>query len=530
MPKRRVLASWIGHHDLLAAAAAGDQKLQEKVVAELKIRRDIPLQNQTGPVKTLLNQELFDEIHLLGDYPKWLRDLYTNWLGHAVKVHAPKLKDPSNYQQILAAVSGVMDKVKLRPNDELSLLLTPGTPSMAATWILLGKSQYDAVFWQTYRDKANESIIPYDVVAGLASNLASVPDSNLQHLATKSPGEIDGFGKISGSSKALKLAAGRAAKAASRDVPVLILGAPGTGKELFAEAIHAASKRKGKPYIRVNCAAIPDSLLEAQLFGYVGGAFSSANKKGQLGLFEKADGGTIFLDEVGECSPAMQAALLRVLQPPKGKGPCYREFSPVGDAADIRTSNVRVISATNRDLTKEVEAGKFREDLFYRLAVIKVKLPSLGSRKSDIPELIDSLLKDINKDFCSKQDGFKEKTISAAAKRFVRSYSWPGNIRQLQNTLVEAGIMSDGETIETADLKSAIADVPGGASKLFDQELGSGFSLQNLLEDVNREYLLRAMEEADGVKTRAAELLGMSSYQTLDAQLKRLKVKVAKPK
>ena len=142
MPKRRVLASWIGHHDLLAAAAAGDQKLQEKVVAELKIRRDIPLQNQTGPVKTLLNQELFDEIHLLGDYPKWLRDLYTNWLGHAVKVHAPKLKDPSNYQQILAAVSGVMDKVKLRPNDELSLLLTPGTPSMAATWILLGKSQY----------------------------------------------------------------------------------------------------------------------------------------------------------------------------------------------------------------------------------------------------------------------------------------------------------------------------------------------------------------------------------------------------
>ena len=284
MPKRRVLASWIGHHDLLAAAAAGDQKLQEKVVAELKIRRDIPLQNQTGPVKTLLNQELFDEIHLLGDYPKWLRDLYTNWLGHAVKVHAPKLKDPSNYQQILAAVSGVMDKVKLRPNDELSLLLTPGTPSMAATWILLGKSQYDAVFWQTYRDKANESIIPYDVVAGLASNLASVPDSNLQHLATKSPGEIDGFGKISGSSKALKLAAGRAAKAASRDVPVLILGAPGTGKELFAEAIHAASKRKSKPCIRVNCAAIPDSLLEAQLFGYVGGAFSSANKKGQLGL------------------------------------------------------------------------------------------------------------------------------------------------------------------------------------------------------------------------------------------------------
>ena len=224
----------------------------------------------------------------------------------------------------------------------------------------------------------------------------------------------------------------------------------------------------------------------------------------------------------------MQAALLRVLQPPKGKGPCYREFSPVGDAADIRHSDVRIISATNRDLTKEVEDASFREDLFYRLAVIKVKLPSLRSRKSDIPELVDNLMKDINKNFCNKQDGFTQKSISASAKRFVKSYDWPGNIRQLQNTLVEAAIMCEGDTIETADLKSAIADVPGKSSGLFDQELGDGFSLQNLLEDVNRKYLERAMEESEGVKTKAAELLGMSSYQTLDAQMKRLKVKVAK--
>ena len=131
MPKRRVLASWVGHHDLLAAAAAGDRKLQEKVVAQLKIRGEIPLRQQTGPVRTLLNQESFDEIHLLGDYPKWLRDLYTDWLGCDVKVHAPKLKDPTNYQEILAAVTGVMDKLKLKSSDEMSFLLTPGTPSMA---------------------------------------------------------------------------------------------------------------------------------------------------------------------------------------------------------------------------------------------------------------------------------------------------------------------------------------------------------------------------------------------------------------
>lgn len=530
MPKTRILASWIGHHDLLAAAAAGDDKLQKKVLAELGIQRRLPLKEQIGPVKTLMNQESFDEVHLLGDFPKWLRTLYADWLGYEVKFHAPKLQDPSNYQQIVAAVTGVLDKLTRKRNDEFSFFLTPGTPSMTATWILLGKSQYDAVFWQTYNNKATESVIPFDVVSGFASSLATVPDANLQHLATKSPSEIDGFEKISGTSKALKLAAGRAAKAAGRDVPVLILGDPGTGKELFAEAIHEASKRKGKPYIRVNCAAIPDSLLEAQLFGYVEGAFSSAKKKGQPGLFEQADGGTIFLDEVGECSPTMQAALLRVLQPPKGKGPCYREFSPVGDAADIRHSDVRIISATNRDLTKEVEEGNFREDLFYRLAVIKVKLPSLQSRKSDIPDLVDNLMKDINKDFCSKQDGFTHKSISASAKRFVRSYDWPGNIRQLHNTLVEAAIMCEGDTIETADLKSAIADVPGKSSGLYDQELGDGFSLTNLLEDVNRKYLERAMEESGGVKTKAAELLGIPSYQTLDAQLKRLKVKVAKSK
>ncbi|MDB2686967.1 sigma 54-interacting transcriptional regulator [Mariniblastus sp.] len=530
MPNRRILTTWIGHHDLLAAAAVGDDKLQEKVLSQLKIKRPLPLSQQTGPVKTLLSQQSFDEIHLLGDYPKWLRTLYTDWLGQDVTMHAPKLKDPTDYGEILTAVKSVLDKFTRTPDTEFSFLLTPGTPSMAATWILLGKSQYDAVFWQTYKDKVKESVIPFDVVAGFAPDLAIVPDENLQHLATKSPSELDGFAKISGSSKALKLAAGRAAKAATRDVPVLILGEPGTGKELFAKAIHDASTRKEKPFIPVNCAAIPESLLEAQLFGYVAGAFSDANKKGKTGIFEQADGGTVFLDEVGECSPVMQAALLRVLQPPKGKGPCYREFSPVGDFAETRSSDVRIISATNRDLTREVDEGTFREDLFYRLAVIKVKIPTLRSRKSDIPELVEDLMKDINKDFRSKEKGYKDKSISDAAKRFVRSYDWPGNIRQLQNSLVEAAIMSEGDSIGVVDVKSAIADMPGKSAGLFDQELGEGFCLQKLLEAVNRKYLERAMEEADGVKTKAADLLGMSSYQTLDAQLKRLKVKVAKSK
>lgn len=237
-------------------------------------------------------------------------------------------------------------------------------------------------------------------------------------------------------------------------------------------------------------------------------------------------GGTIFLDEIGECSADMQAKLLRVLQPPPGKGPSCREFSRVGETKTRRT-DVRIIAATNRELMNAVAEGDFREDLFYRLAVIKVKLPPLQDRKSDIPMLVDALLGEINADF-KKQDepDYRDKSISEAAKRFVRSYEWPGNVRQLRNTLVEAAVMANSDSIGVGDIRAAIADVPGKrvSNDILEQSLGDGFSLQNLLEDVQRHYLDRAMEEAHGVKRRAAEMLGYANYQTLDAQLKRLNV------
>ena len=527
MTGKRILYSWIGHNDLLGVAGDAPVDQQERILAALKIDRKIA--RQDGPIKALLKQEAFDEIHLLSNYPKWLSGLFSEWLEFDATIHTVKLDDPSNYEQILAATDIVLSKSARDYNSEYSFFLTPGTPSMAASWILVGKSRYDAVFWQSYQGKATRSVIPYDVVAGFATDLATVPDVSLQHLATSPPKEIDGFEKISGNSKALRLAAGRAAKAACRDVSVLILGEPGTGKEMFAEAIHNASRRKGKPFIKINCAAIPASLLESQLFGYVPGAFTDA-KKGQQGAFERANGGTLFLDEVGECSPEMQAALLRVLQPPHGKGPCHREFSPVGDVGKTIGVDVRIISATNRDLLQEVDDGTFREDLFYRLSVIKVKIPSLRSRKSDLPELVETLLTGINRDFRSQEPHYRDKKISEAAKRFVREYDWPGNVRQLSNTLVEAAIMSESEMIEVGDVRAAIADVPGKQSSQLDHELGDGFCLQSLLEDIQRRYLERAMEEASGVKTKAAELLGMSSYQTLDAQLKRLGVEFSKPK
>lgn len=521
MAKHSLLFSWIGTNDLLAMSAEVSPADQKRVLDALKTNREP--QKHTGPIKTLVKQERFDEIHLLSNYPKFLNQLFLNWLGTKISLHDVSISDPTDYAQILNAVDKVLGTANIRADSKVSFFLTPGTPSMAATWILVGKSRYDAIFWQSFQGKATKSTIPFDVVAGFASELASVPDMNLQHLAANAPSEIEGFERIAGSSKDLKLAAGRAAKAARRDVPVLILGDSGTGKEMFAEAIHNASRRKTKPFIRINCAAIPDTLLESALFGHTKGAFSDA-KKDHPGAFQQADGGTLFLDEVGECSPLMQAALLRVLQPPDGKGPCHREFSPVGDVGKRVVANVRILSATNRDLVERVQKGDFREDLFYRLAVIKVKLPPLRNRKADLPALVDILLEGVNRDFTSMEPGYRHKTISDSVKRFVRQYEWPGNIRQLKNTIVEAAVMCDGNIIQVGDIKAAIADVPSKQGSNFEQELGDGFCLQTLLETVQREYLTRAMEQAEGVKTRAAELLGMASYQTLDAQMKRLKV------
>ena len=254
---------------------------------------------------------------------------------------------------------------------------------MTAIWVLLGKSRYPATFYQTHDGRAWKTEIPFDLAFDFVPELLHSPDLSLQHLAARSPQEIAGFNQIIGNSKAIRLAVGRAQKAAIRDVPVLILGETGTGKELFARAIHDASHRQGGPFLAINCAAIPQELLESELFGHKKGAFTGASAD-HAGAFEQADGGTIFLDEIGECAPGMQSKLLRVLQPPPGTGPCHRVFRRVGETRD-RTSDVRVIAATNRDLLQEVEAHRFREDLYYRLAVITLKIPAVARTEVRYP-------------------------------------------------------------------------------------------------------------------------------------------------
>jgi len=262
------------------------------------------------------------------------------------------------------------------------------------------------------------------------------------------------------------------------------------------------------------------------LFGHERGAFTGADKKYE-GAFQRAHGGTLFLDEVGECDPDIQAKLLRVLQPPPGEPPCTREFQPLG-APKTQRVDVRVVAATNRDLLSLVQDGKFREDLFYRLAVITIKLPPLRERRSDIATIATTLLAQINRDFEYQEPGYRHKFLSDPAKTFVSRHTWPGNVRELYNVLLQAAVMSDRDDVGVDDLIAAMAEMPTGRLSMdnpLELPLGDSFSLEKHLEAIQRRYIQRAMREAAGVKSKAARLLGMQNYQTLDAQVKRLGVK-----
>ena len=526
MATRRILFSWIGHNDLRAMAASLPEKEQEEVLKGLN--PPTPLIGQVGPLKCLLDAEQFDEVHLLSDLGTFRNRHYLKWLGGDPVLHVVKLTNPTDYPAVFKVADEILASVVSVPRPhrlDLCLHLSPGTPTMTAIWLLLGKSKYQpATFYQTHKGKAWETSVPFDLVMEFVPQVLRDADARLQRLSSQSPRDVEGFEGIIGESRTLRLAVGFAQRAARRDVSVLLLGESGTGKEKFARAIHDASPRKKNRFVSINCAAISRELLESELFGHKKGSFTGAVAD-RDGAFKEADGGTLFLDEIGECDPSMQAKLLRVLQPPDDD-PCHRVFCRVGDSKEI-TSDVRIIAATNRDLNAAIARNQFRDDLYYRLAAITIKLPPLRERRDDIPLLVQRLLGQINENFERGEPGYRHKSISNSAMTFVRNHPWPGNVRQMFHTLQQAAVMTDGDTIERQDIADAVAEVPGKPTvELMEQPLGEGFVLTDFLEEIHRHYLIRAMKEAAGVKTKAAELLGYKNYQTLSAQLDRLKVEI----
>ena len=295
-----------------------------------------------------------------------------------------------------------------------------------------------------------------------------------------------GYGKIIGKSGKIAALMQTVSQVAPTRATVLITGESGTGKELVADAIQSLSTRSDKPFIKVHCASLSQSLLEDELFGHEKGAFTGAvaQKKGR---FELADTGTLFLDEIGEIDAATQVKLLRVLQ--------ERQFERVGGEKTL-TVDVRVICATNRDLKKEVELGNFREDLYYRLNVVHVEVPPLRERKEDIELLSASFLSTFN-----REDGRKIEGFTPAARKAMFSYSWPGNVRELRNTVEAAVVLSRSNVIDIDDLPPQLRETNGESS--------ISFTLPVTMEEAEKGLILETISFCKGNKTKAADLLGI---------------------
>jgi transcriptional regulator with PAS, ATPase and Fis domain len=491
----KILVAWIGRTDL--KAGRGDAAVG------------------LGPICQAAQAYSYSSINLLSDFDPGEAKSFMKWLGGKVsakiQLHLMKLSSPTNFGEIYQGAVAVLNQLKAT-NAEVTYHLSPGTPAMQSVWILLAKTTHPARLIQSSPEAGvEEANIPFDISAEFIPQILQQSDRRISEIAQGSPGEDAEFANIVYRSAIMKRVIEQAKRVAIRSIPVLIEGESGTGKELMARAIHRASPRSSRPFITVNCGAIPPELVESEFFGHKKGSFTGAvaDRKGH---FENANGGTLFLDEIGELSKPTQVKLLRTLQ--------EGEIVPVG-TSEPRRIDVRVIAATNRTLINEVSTGNFREDLFYRLAVAIIKLPPLRERAGDVSLLIDKLLEQVNR--ANLEIGIKSKKVSVSARTLMLQHRWPGNVRELVNTIQRAVIWSDDDSIGMEVMREAILEAPktASASDIMNLPIEDGVQLEPLMSRVAQHYLKKALEHTHGNKTRAAELLSLGSYQTLTNWMKR---------
>jgi DNA-binding NtrC family response regulator len=315
-----------------------------------------------------------------------------------------------------------------------------------------------------------------------------------------------GFDSLIGSGPAMRRVFETLQKVAETDLTVLVRGESGTGKELVAQALHARSPRRARPFVAVNCAAISRELVESELFGHEKGAFTGADAR-RLGRFEAADGGTVFLDEIGDMAPETQAKVLRVLQ--------ERSLERVGGTKPIQV-DVRVVAATHRNLEEDVKSGRFREDLYYRLKVVEIELPPLRERREDVPALAQRFLGQV-----TERLGLEKKRIGEAALARLVRHPWRGNVRELQNAIEQAAVMAPGAEIQEADLNLPEAEAPPPGAEADVAGLGFGEAKKRVVESFERSYLLDALRCHGGNVSRTAESIGMVR-QSLQQKIREL--------
>lgn len=494
-----LLISWIGKADLEASASAPRSGI--------------------GPIAQALEAETYDAAVLISDYSNTRVEPFLEWLRSRSETHLTVQREPlpggpTHFGQIYEAAVKVVTQVldRHRRAAGLTFHLSPGTPAMAAVWVILSKTRFPAQLIESSRSHGVRTVsVPFDIAAEFIPDLLREPDRRLKELSAALPPEAPEFANIIHRSRVMARVIVKARRVAPRNVMVLIEGESGTGKELFARAIHRASPRRDEPFKVVNCGAIPSELVESELFGHKKGAFTGAHET-RIGHFEAAHGGTLFLDEVGELPLSAQVKLLRTLQ----DGRIVRVGSTTPRSVDVRT-----VAATNRTLVEEVASGRFREDLFYRLAVAVLHLPPLRERQGDVGLLLDLLLDQVNEEHAT-QPGYERKSISVNARNLLLSHSWPGNVRELLNTLHRVALWTPRTTIRSGDVREALLpSVARQTSRILDRPLDDGLNLPDLLAEVARHYLARALDETGENKTRAARLLGLTSYQTLTNWMRR---------
>jgi two-component system response regulator HydG len=314
----------------------------------------------------------------------------------------------------------------------------------------------------------------------------ALDDQRLREENARLRAEVErqfGFERVVGVSRAMRAVLEQVRAVADSDASVLLLGESGTGKELVARALHWSSARRAGPFVPVNCAAVPETLLESELFGHEKGAFTGADRK-RPGLFAAAHGGTLFLDEVGDLPLATQVKLLRAIQD--------KAVRPVGGSEDIQL-DLRLVTATNRDLAAHVQDGRFREDLYYRLAVIPIRLPALRERPEDVPLLAEHFLRDAATRLGKALIGFTEDALA-----WLQEQRWPGNVRELENVIERAAVLAAGPAVTVGNLRTEFNVAPAAAS------------LRPTLEELERQYIRRVLDEVKGDKQAAAKILGVS--------------------